>query len=295
MGTVADKLAALENTKAGIKAAITEKGQSVGEVFADYPAAIRAIQTGPDTSDATATEQDILVGKIAYGASGQLFGLMPKNNLSNPSVLFHSDTGLITAEIRQKAGYTPGGTNTNDYQLETAGEATIIPSAKAQVAVSQGLYTTGTISVAGDANLVPENIKSGVRIFGVDGTFEGGSDPIRIDLLKYRGGYSYTYDFYYYKTTSQAFSKATNTIGVEEGAAGGVAYASVAKNSVVVLSITGTTVPMAAGVSLLINGSYVPPGEAANYYDLFQTGYGSSFKCAFVLYVTEDMTIEPSF
>lgn len=36
MGTVADKLAALENTKAGIKAAITEKGQSVGEVFADY-------------------------------------------------------------------------------------------------------------------------------------------------------------------------------------------------------------------------------------------------------------------
>ena len=47
MGTVADKLNKLLGTKADIKAAITEKGQTVAEAdtFASYAAKIRAIET----------------------------------------------------------------------------------------------------------------------------------------------------------------------------------------------------------------------------------------------------------
>lgn len=44
--TTADKLALLEATKADLKAALAEKGQTVGDVFSAYPAAVRAIETG---------------------------------------------------------------------------------------------------------------------------------------------------------------------------------------------------------------------------------------------------------
>lgn len=46
MGTTADKFNKLAQTKVDLKAALAEKGQTVGDVFADYPAAVRAIETG---------------------------------------------------------------------------------------------------------------------------------------------------------------------------------------------------------------------------------------------------------
>lgn len=51
MGTIADKLAKLNTTKEELKAALAEKGQTVGEVFSTYPAAVRAIETGGGTTD----------------------------------------------------------------------------------------------------------------------------------------------------------------------------------------------------------------------------------------------------
>ena len=42
----ADKLNRLKQTKADLKAALTEKGQNPGNVFSQYPAMVRAIQTG---------------------------------------------------------------------------------------------------------------------------------------------------------------------------------------------------------------------------------------------------------
>lgn len=40
--------------------------------------------------------------------------------------------------------------------------------------IAAGTYCSGTQTIKGDANLVAENIKSGVSIFGVEGTMEGG-------------------------------------------------------------------------------------------------------------------------
>lgn len=51
MGTIADKLAKLNATKADLKAALAEKGQTVGDVFSTYPAAVRAIETGGGLSE----------------------------------------------------------------------------------------------------------------------------------------------------------------------------------------------------------------------------------------------------
>ena len=44
--TTTDKLNKILNTKADIKAALAEKGQTVGDVFSTYGDAVRAIETG---------------------------------------------------------------------------------------------------------------------------------------------------------------------------------------------------------------------------------------------------------
>ena len=72
-----------------------------------------------------------------------------------------SSTGLITAT---------SGDLSATKQLTTQAAKTITPGTSSQTAVEKGRYTTGAVTVAGDADLVPENILSGVDIFGVTGT-----------------------------------------------------------------------------------------------------------------------------
>ena len=135
---------------------------------------------------------------------------------ATPSVSINS-SGLITASATQTAGYVTAGTKSGTKQLTTQAAKTVTPSTSTQTAVSSGVYTTGAITVAaipssyvqpgatkaattytpttsaqtiaadtyltgvqtiqGDSNLIAGNIKSGVSIFGVLGSFvgEGGS------------------------------------------------------------------------------------------------------------------------
>ena len=65
-------------------------------------------------------------------------------------------------------------------QLTTQGAKWITPTTSNQEAVASGKYTTGTVTVYGDAKLKAENIKKGISIFGVAGSYEGSggsSDP----------------------------------------------------------------------------------------------------------------------
>ena len=95
----------------------------------------KATHGGIDTTDATATAEDILVDKTAY-VSGQKI------------------TGTIA--------FAPA--------------KTITPGTSSQIAVSSGYYTGGNITVAGDSNLVADNIKKGISIFGVNGNYEGNGE-----------------------------------------------------------------------------------------------------------------------
>lgn len=63
MSTTAEKLTLLLNTKADIKAALAEKGQTASDVFSTYADKIRAIETGPNL-DSELTTQDTLIEQI---------------------------------------------------------------------------------------------------------------------------------------------------------------------------------------------------------------------------------------
>ena len=72
--------------------------------------------------------------------------------------------------LEGKIAYSNGNKLTG--AMPNNGAINITPSTEAQ-SILAGYTSGGTVS--GDANLLPENIKSGTSIFGVDGTFEGGT------------------------------------------------------------------------------------------------------------------------
>lgn len=82
-GTVQDAISELFTSgsegKTLIASAVTAQGveTAADASFAELAANIRKIQTGGDTSDATATPGDILAPKTAYTASGKVEGIIP--------------------------------------------------------------------------------------------------------------------------------------------------------------------------------------------------------------------------
>lgn len=88
---------------------------------------------------------------------------------ATPSITV-SSTGLITASATQTEGYVVAGTKSATQQLATQAAKTVTPSTSNQTAVASGKYTTGAVTVKGDANLKAANILEGVSIFGVTGT-----------------------------------------------------------------------------------------------------------------------------
>ena len=156
---------------------------------------------GIDTSDATATADDILSGKTAYVNGSKVTGSIAAKSASDitasgktvtvpagyyassanksvetatqatPSISVDT-SGKITATSEQSAGYVAAGTKSATKQLSTQAAQTITPGTTDKT-IASGKYLTGKQTVKGDANLVAGNIKSGVSIFGVSGSYEG--------------------------------------------------------------------------------------------------------------------------
>lgn len=82
--------------------------------------------------------------------------------------------GKITASATQTGGIVQGGTKEATEQLPVQAAKTVTPTTTDQTAVEVGKFTTGAITVKGDANLLPKNILKGVSIFGVAGAASQG-------------------------------------------------------------------------------------------------------------------------
>lgn len=212
--SVATEIERLVGIKADIKAAIVAKGQSVADTdafgtYADKIAAIDTLSSG--TADATAAAGDILSGKTAYVKGAKVTGNIASKGASNLSAngktvtvpagyypsqvtkdvgtatqatpgISVSSAGLITASATQSAGYVSAGTKSATKQLAVQTAKTVTPSTADQTAVASGVYTTGAVTVKGDANLLPENIAEGVSIFGKVGTHKGGGGTVSVTI-----------------------------------------------------------------------------------------------------------------
>lgn len=206
MGTTADKLAYLNDTKTAIKTAIVGKGVAVpdGTTFRAYAEKIGSIVKVPSLSN-PGSAGDLRSGKQLVGADGSIVtGTLPEVIQATPTISVSSG-GLITASATQSGGIVEGGTKSSTKQLTTQGAKTVTPGTAAQTAVASGRYTTGDVDVAGDANLKAENIAEGVSIFGVTGTHSGGG-----------GGYS-SVDFVDESTFVQNIERAAGILAVYGG------------------------------------------------------------------------------
>lgn len=126
----------------------------------------------PSLSD-PAVSGDIISGKEAIDGTGaKVTGTMPAVAAATPTISVSPD-GLITATAQQAEGYVEAATETAAQQLETQGAQTIVPGTADQT-VPAGKFLTGAQTIQGDAGLLPENIKKGVSLFGVDGSYEPG-------------------------------------------------------------------------------------------------------------------------
>lgn len=139
-----------------------------------------AIDTIPDATEPVlqtktvtpTTAKQIIKPDSGYDGLSQVdVNAMPTATQATPSITVSSG-GLITATATQGAGYVASGTKSATKQLTVQAAQTITPGTSNKT-IASGRYLTGTQTIKGDSNLVAGNIKSGVSIFGVAGSYEG--------------------------------------------------------------------------------------------------------------------------
>lgn len=155
---------------------------------------------GSFTSDANAVAAEILTGKIGYVKGQKITGSMPNRGAVSQWL-------GINGTYTIPAGYH-NGQGVVKQSIPTKGEATYTPSTREQV-IEKNQYLTGSQFIKGDGNLVAGNIRSGVSIFGVAGSFMEGS-----------GGYLYMGQRNNTAMYGYAFGSASYSNGIRIGRSG---------------------------------------------------------------------------
>lgn len=182
--SVQSEITRIETAKAAIGTAIAGKGVAVpsGTKLDGMAALIEGIEQGSDpvlqekTVTPATSAQSVTPDSGYDGLSKVTVNAMPTATQATPSISV-SSAGLITASATQSAGYVAAGTKSATKQLTVQAAQTITPGTSNKT-IASGRYLTGMQTIKGDANLVAGNIKSGVSIFGVAGSYEGSGGSV---------------------------------------------------------------------------------------------------------------------
>ena len=153
--------------------------------------------------DATVTASDLLEGVIAYGAEGKITGTIPTVTPSLEANVVTVPQGYISqVQTLTVPEMKPYGVNSNvvtihpGYNPEIkavivgtlAFEDNITPGTADVVFPRMSVFQS-ELTIKGDANLISKNIKAGVTVFDVEGTFTSDADAAAEDIAKGKTAY----------------------------------------------------------------------------------------------------------
>ena len=133
-----------------------------------------------DYATAQVVDANLVAGNIKQGVS--VLGV---------SGTFTSDANAAAGDILSgKSGYVNGSKINGSITSKSA--ATYTPTTADQT-ISAGQYLSGAQTIKGDANLIADNIKDGVSLFGITGSYSGLQQP-KLASLNYFQATSYAPD-----------------------------------------------------------------------------------------------------
>lgn len=145
----------VSNGKTLVASAITDKGIATDatDTFSTMASNIQLIETGTDTSDATAVVADVLNTKTFYANNEKLTGSMVNN-------------GAVTSSLNAGGSYTipkgyhngSGKITANSLASQTSGTATAGQILSGQTAWINGSKVTGSMSSYTDSNTLTDII-----------------------------------------------------------------------------------------------------------------------------------------
>lgn len=122
---------------------------------------------------AEATAANAGASHILSGYKGWVNGVLVNGSMAN--------RGNVNQALGANGSYTiPAGWHAGGgkvtQSLATQGGTTVTPGTANKTACAANRWTTGNIVIAGSGNLTAGNIKNGITIFGIRGTFTGWVD-----------------------------------------------------------------------------------------------------------------------
>lgn len=119
---------------------------------------------------ANAQAADVRSGKKFYAGDKQIkTGALADVTQATPAITVDA-AGKITASATQAAGVVAAGTKSATKQLPVQAAKTVIPSASAQTAVGEGVFTTGIVTVAAVYAVIGVTYPSGSTVTCTNGS-----------------------------------------------------------------------------------------------------------------------------